>query len=48
MALWNSRFKKELDELALMFSASIDIDGKMYNEDIDGSKAHVQMLVKQK
>jgi len=48
MALWNSRFKKELNELALMFSASIDVDGKMYNEDIDGSKAHVKMLVKQK
>jgi argininosuccinate lyase len=48
MALWNSRFKKELDELALKFSASIDVDGKLFNEDIDGSKAHVQMLVKQK
>jgi argininosuccinate lyase len=48
MALWNSRFKKSLDEIALKFSASIDIDGKMYNEDIDGSKAHVKMLVKQK
>jgi len=48
MALWNSRFKKELNELALMFSSSINVDGKMYNEDIDGSKAHVKMLVKQK
>ncbi len=48
MALWNSRFKKSLDEVALKFSASIDIDGKLYNEDIDGSKAHVQMLMKQK
>jgi argininosuccinate lyase len=48
MALWNSRFKKSLDDVALKFSASIDVDGKMYNEDIDGSKAHVQMLVRQK
>ena len=48
MALWNSRFKKPLDKAALKFSASIDVDGKMFNEDIDGSKAHVQMLVKQK
>lgn len=48
MALWNSRFKKPLDKTALKFSASIDVDGKMFNEDIDGSKAHVQMLVKQK
>ncbi len=48
MALWNSRFRKSLDKDALKFSSSIDIDGKMYNEDIDGSMAHVQMLVKQK
>lgn len=48
MALWNSRFKKPLAESVLKFSASIDIDGKMYNEDIDGSKAHVKMLMKQK
>lgn len=48
MALWNSRFKKSLDEAVLKFSASIDVDGKLFNEDIDGSKAHVQMLVKQK
>ncbi len=48
MALWNSRFKKSLDETALKFSSSIDVDGKLYNEDIDGSKAHVKMLMKQK
>ena len=48
MALWNSRFTKSLDETALKFSSSIDVDGKLYNEDIDGSKAHVQMLVKKK
>lgn len=48
MAIWNSRFKKPLAEIALKFSSSIDIDGKLYNEDIDGSKAHVQMLAKQK
>lgn len=48
MAIWNSRFKKELDETALKFSSSIDIDGKLYSEDIEGSKAHVKMLMKQK
>ena len=48
MALWNSRFKKSLNETALKFSASIDIDGKLYDEDINGSAAHVKMLVKQK
>ncbi len=48
MALWDSRFKKALAEVALKFSSSIDVDGKFYNEDIDGSKAHVRMLVKTK
>lgn len=48
MAIWNSRFKKELDEAALKFSSSIDIDGKLYSEDIEGSKAQVKMLMKQK
>lgn len=48
MALWNSRFRKSLDKDALKFSSSIDVDGKLYNEDIDGSKAHVKMLAKQK
>ncbi|PKL83688.1 MAG: argininosuccinate lyase [Ignavibacteriae bacterium HGW-Ignavibacteriae-3] len=48
MALWDSRFKKSLADVALKFSSSIDIDGRFYNEDIDGSKAHVQMLMKQR
>lgn len=48
MAIWNSRFKKPLDEKALKFSSSIDIDSKLYNEDIIGSIAHVKMLVKKK
>lgn len=48
MALWNSRFKKPLAESALRFSSSIDLDGKLFNEDIDGSIAHVKMLAKQK
>lgn len=48
MALWDSRFKKSLSDVALKFSSSIDIDGRFFNEDIDGSKAHVRMLVKTK
>ena len=48
MALWDSRFKKSLADDALKFSSSINVDGKLYNEDIDGSKAHVKMLVNQK
>jgi argininosuccinate lyase len=48
MPLWNSRFKKPLDDRALKFSSSIDLDKRLYNEDIDGSVAHVRMLVKQR
>jgi argininosuccinate lyase len=48
MALWDSRFKKPLAETALKFSSSIDTDVKFYSEDIDGSKAHVKMLMKQR
>ncbi len=48
MPLWNSRFRKPLAERALRFSSSVETDKRLYNEDIDGSKAHVRMLVKQK
>lgn len=48
MPIWNSRFKKTLDAKALRFSSSIEIDGKLFNEDISGSIAHVKMLSKQK
>lgn len=48
MPLWNSRFRKPLAESALKFSSSIDVDGKLFAEDIKGSIAHVRMLVKQK
>ncbi|MCX7798197.1 MAG: argininosuccinate lyase [Melioribacter sp.] len=48
MAIWNSRFKKSLAESALKFSSSIDLDGRLYNEDIDGSIAHIKMLSKAK
>ncbi|MBU2444442.1 MAG: argininosuccinate lyase [Bacteroidetes bacterium] len=48
MAVWDSRFKKPLDKKALKFSSSIQVDSNLFNEDIDGSKAHVKMLVKQK
>ncbi len=48
MALWNSRFKKQLAKSALKFSSSIEIDGRLFNEDIDGSIAHIKMLSRQK
>lgn len=48
MAIWDSRFKKSLSKAALNFSSSIELDKRFYYEDIEGSIAHVKMLVKQK
>lgn len=46
-ALWSGRFKKDMDSMVKEFNASIGFDKRMYEEDIDGSIAHVSMLAKQ-
>ena len=46
-SLWCGRFEKEMDEIVKVFNASIGFDQRMYNEDIDGSIAHVTMLAAQ-
>lgn len=46
-SLWGGRFEKEMDSLVKEFNASIFFDQRMYNEDIDGSIAHVTMLGEQ-
>ena len=46
-SLWGGRFEKDMDELVKKYNASIFFDQRMYNEDIDGSIAHVTMLAKQ-
>lgn len=43
-ALWSGRFKEPLSAIALKFSSSIDLDQQLYQEDIAGSIAHVEML----
>ena len=43
-SLWGGRFEKDMDELVKKYNASIFFDQRMYNEDIDGSIAHVTML----
>ncbi|MFH1743263.1 MAG: argininosuccinate lyase, partial [bacterium] len=43
-ALWSGRFKEPLSDIALQFSSSIDLDRKLYREDIAGSIAHIEML----
>jgi argininosuccinate lyase len=45
MPLWDSRFRKPLADIALKFSSSIDVDRRVFKEDIHGSLAHVEMLV---
>ena len=45
--LWGGRFEKDMDEIVKKFNASIGFDQRMYNEDIDGSIAHVTMLGEQ-
>ncbi|MBW7889348.1 MAG: argininosuccinate lyase [Bacteroidetes bacterium] len=42
--LWSGRFKQPLSDAALKFSSSIDLDKELYQEDILGSIAHVEML----
>ena len=46
-SLWGGRFEKEMDDLVKRFNASIGFEERMYNEDIDGSIAHVTMLGEQ-
>ena len=47
MPLWDGRFGKELNKEVNDFNKSIEIDSKMYKEDILGSIAHSKMLSKQ-
>ena len=47
-AIWNTRIKKDASSLFQKVGSSIDIDKKLYKEDIAGSIAHVEMLFRQK
>jgi len=44
--LWGGRFTKETDQRVYDFNASITFDKRLLDEDIEGSKAHVEMLAK--
>ncbi len=46
--IWNTRIKKKTSSLFKKIGNSIDIDKRLYKEDIQGSIAHVEMLFKQK
>ena len=47
-AIWNSRIKTKTSTLYKRYGSSINIDKKLFKEDIIGSIAHVEMLFKQK
>ena len=47
-SIWNTRIKKKASTLFEKVGSSIDIDKRLYKEDILGSIAHVEMLFKQK
>ena len=47
-AIWGTRIKNNTSSLFQRIGNSIDIDKRLYKEDIAGSVAHVEMLFKQK
>ena len=47
-AIWNTRIKKNASSLFQKVGSSIDIDKRLYKQDILGSIVHVEMLFKQK
>ena len=47
-AIWNTRITKNTSNLFQKIGSSLDIDKKLFKEDIAGSIAHVEMLFKQK
>ena len=47
-AIWNTRIKKDTSNLFQRVGNSINVDKRLYKEDIAGSIAHVEMLFKQK
>ena len=47
-SIWNSRIKNNTSLLFQRVGSSIEIDKRLYKEDIVGSIAHVEMLFKQK
>ena len=46
--VWGTRFKNSTSKIFEQIGASIDIDKRLFEEDILGSIVHTQMLVKQK
>ncbi len=47
-AIWGNRIKKNTSSIFQKVGSSIDVDKRLYKEDINGSIAHAEMLFKQK
>lgn len=46
--MWGGRFSEKPSDIMEQINASIDVDKRLWAQDIAGSKAHCEMLVKQK
>ena len=46
--IWNTRIKKETTNLFKKVGGSIEIDKRLFREDIEASIVHVEMLFRQK
>ena len=46
--VWSARFNNSTSKIFEKIGASIDIDKRLFEEDILGSIVHTQMLIKQK
>ena len=46
--VWSERFNKSMSKKFEQIGSSINFDKRLYKEDIEGSLAHTQMLIKQK
>jgi argininosuccinate lyase len=44
--LWGGRFEEKTEKIVEDFSSSLSLDQRMWREDIEGSLAHNQMLIK--
>ena len=44
--LWGGRFSEATDAFVQRFTASVDFDRRLFQQDIDGSLAHAKMLAK--
>ena len=46
--IWGARIKKNSTNLFKKIGGSLSVDKRLFNEDIEASIAHVEMLFKQK